>query len=104
MCTCGHFGGNSPESHQGHSHSIQDGHGHCRLCECYKFTWKWFASSSGEEIPDEPRCQVVICNEPCSQEVVSTYNCRVEVAKTGEMVIEKIGVCKKHIHAFEDMR
>ena len=104
MCTCGHFGGNSPKSHQGHAPSIATGHGSCLLCGCNQFTWKYFARSSGDELPSEQVCQVVVKNEPCDQEVITSYNCRVEVAKTGEMVTENIGVCAKHIHAFEDMR
>lgn len=48
MCKCGHFGGNSPESHNGHEPNIQAGHGKCKLCKCDWFTWVGFCNAEGE--------------------------------------------------------
>ena len=39
MCTCGHFGGESPNSV--HNDMYQNGHGKCNDCDCEKFTWKF---------------------------------------------------------------
>jgi hypothetical protein len=41
MCTCGHFGGNSPQGIQCHETMFQEGHGKCKVpnCSCVQFTW-----------------------------------------------------------------
>ena len=48
MCDCGHFGGMSPESHNGHQARFQQGHGACNNCECKQFTWIGFCTAKGE--------------------------------------------------------
>ena len=51
MCTCGHYGGASPNGvHKDH---YQKGHGRCNDCECVKFTWKFFCDEHGKVLPDE---------------------------------------------------
>jgi hypothetical protein len=48
MCNCGHFGGVSPDSHNGHDTRFQKGHGKCKNCECNQFTWIGFVNSKGK--------------------------------------------------------
>lgn len=48
MCSCGHFGGESPDTHNGHNARFQKGHGNCNNCDCVQFTWVGFCSSSGD--------------------------------------------------------
>lgn len=50
MCSCGHFGGNSPITHNGHEPNIQQGHGKCKLCKCHWFTWVGFCNAKGDII------------------------------------------------------
>lgn len=51
MCTCGHFGGESPNSV--HTDLFQNGHGKCNDCNCEQFTWKYFCDEHGKELPTE---------------------------------------------------
>jgi hypothetical protein len=48
MCVCGHFGGESPDTHNGHNARFQKGHGNCNNCDCSQFTWIGFCNSKGE--------------------------------------------------------
>lgn len=48
MCSCGHFGGMSRDSHNAHEANIQAGHGKCKLCKCTWFTWVGFCNAEGE--------------------------------------------------------
>lgn len=51
MCDCGHFGGHSPSTHNGHQPHFQEGHGGCNNCECKQFTWVGFCNSQGKLEP-----------------------------------------------------
>lgn len=50
MCSCGHFGGFSPDSHNGHEAHFSKGHGRCTHygCDCNQFTWVAFCDSEGK--------------------------------------------------------
>jgi hypothetical protein len=48
MCSCGHFGGMSPNNM--HNDHFQQGHGSCNDCECIKFTWVSFCDEKGDEL------------------------------------------------------
>ena len=45
MCSCGHFGGHSPDEQ--HESRFQKGHGQCKECSCKQFTWVGFCNSKG---------------------------------------------------------
>ena len=45
MCSCGHFGGHSPDEQ--HKPRFQKGHGQCKECSCEQFTWVGFCNSKG---------------------------------------------------------
>jgi hypothetical protein len=47
MCVCGHFGGVSPNTHNGHQTDCQIGHGECNNCPCEQFTWIGYVDSTG---------------------------------------------------------
>ena len=48
MCSCGHFGGHSPNNNK-HADRFQIGHGQCLdcNCECVQFTWVGFCDKKG---------------------------------------------------------
>jgi hypothetical protein len=45
MCSCGHFGGHSPDEQ--HKPRFQKGHGQCKECSCEQFTWVGFCNRKG---------------------------------------------------------
>ena len=45
MCSCGHFGGHSPDEQ--HESRFQKGHGQCKECSFEQFTWVGFCNSKG---------------------------------------------------------
>jgi hypothetical protein len=50
MCSCGHFGGSSPSTHNEHKPNFQEGHGACNNCSCIWFTWVGYVDSKGKSI------------------------------------------------------
>ena len=50
MCSCGHFGGSSPNNV--HDDRFQQGHGKCNDCECVQFTWVGWCDQNGEILND----------------------------------------------------
>ena len=48
MCSCGHFGGHSPNSGlNSHDPNFEEGHGKCKSCQCAQFTWVGFCDQDG---------------------------------------------------------
>ena len=50
MCSCGHFGGSSPNNV--HDDRFQQGHGKCNDCKCVQFTWVGWCDQNGEILND----------------------------------------------------
>ena len=48
MCTCTHL--MSQHSPQTGKYPGLDGHGSCELCDCGKFTWKYWTDEHGNEV------------------------------------------------------
>lgn len=103
MCECGHFGGSSPNTHQGHQPHFAEGHGSCNNCNCAQFTWVGFVGADGLPLPGKDTCKVVIKGNACGRESAKTYFCKIERADNGEIVEESIPVCERHIPAFEEL-
>ena len=52
MCSCNHQGGSSPNGGQHIAH-FQEGHGHCKVCDCKQFTWVYFSDINGKPLNDK---------------------------------------------------